>query len=203
MIENIGIIIVLTVLLVVCVSALPKKSADLAAGKWTCTSDNGDKLSFEIPSKREGACSTRTAGGNIMGYDQVTSPEQFAVVERTKSRMVGDDWNPDSRDQASVEQEVVAPSWGEADLLYFGAVDAQTIQNHQEFTSGNWMFNQNAAFADFGDNPNYPYPVTSIRLNAINNVPTDSNPHQITEDQDDGGAMRNTYTDKKICYGTV
>lgn len=145
----------------------------------------------------------RGAGGNVMGYDQVNSPEQYAVRERTRANFINEDFDPDSRDQISAYHDVVPPSWSDDSLLYYGAVDAQVIQNHKEFTSENWMFNQNAAFSDFGDNPNYPYPVTSIRLNAINNVPTDTNPHQITEDQDDGGAARNTYTDKKICYGTV
>lgn len=145
----------------------------------------------------------RTAGPPMWGYDQVVSPEQYAVGERTKTKFNNEDFDPDSRDQVSAYHEVVPPSWSDDSLLFYGAVDAQTIQNHKEFTSENWMFNQNAAFADFGDNPNYPYPVTSIRLNAINNVPTDTNPHQITEDQDDGGAARNTYTDRRICYGTV
>jgi hypothetical protein len=146
----------------------------------------------------------------LWGYDQVTHPESFAAApekvalhERMKSNMVGDVWDPDSRDQIAAYYEVTPPAWSDDSLLYYGAVDAQTVQNHKAFISENWMFNQNASFADFGDNPNYPYPVTSIRLNAINNVPTDSNPHQITEDQDDGGASRNTYTDKRICYGLV
>lgn len=145
---------------------------------------------------------TRGAGTNVvMGYDQVNSPEQYAV--RQRANFVNDEFDPDSRDQVTAYHDPAPPSWSGDSLLFYGGVDAQVIQNHKEFTSENWMFNQNAAFADFGDNPNYPYPVTSIRLNAINNVPTDSNPHQLTEDQDDGGAARHTFTDKQICYGLV
>jgi hypothetical protein len=203
--DNLPIIIVLVIIIVLCMT---KKQKPSAPGSWTCTNDKGDKVSFgptEISTVKDGMdnkSSTRTSGGNIQGYDQVVSPEYYSTREGVKSRMTGDTWDPDSRDQVAAYHDVVPPAWSADSLMYYGAVDAQVIQNHKEFTSSNWMFNQNAAFADFGDNPNYPYPVTSIRLNAINNVPTDTNPHQITEDQDDGGASRRTFTDKQICYGT-
>jgi hypothetical protein len=201
--EFIAILVVLFILFLIWKPA----KASIGAKQWTCTSDKGDKLTFNTDKFASDPVSL-TAGGNTQGYDQVQhaeymTPEGEAVAERMRSNMTNDVWDPDSRDQIAAYHEVTPPAWSDDALMYYGAVDAQTIQNHKAFISENWMFNQNAAFADFGDNPNYPYPVTSIRLNAINNVPTDSNPHQITEDQDSGGAARNTYTNKQICYGLV
>ena len=92
------------------------------------------------------------------------------------------------------------PQWGENALLYYGAVDQQTLQNHQEYTSDNWRFNQQAAWADWGDNQNARTPGS-----GCGGSPSDSvhrhQPHEITQDQDDGGATRNTFTDYRVPLG--
>lgn len=154
--------------------------------------------------QNEGAYMSRGAS-TVRGYSQVTSPEAYAARQMAERFGPGadDGFDPDSRDQVSAQHEVTPPSWSDDALLFYGAVDAQTIENHKQFTSDNWLFNQNAAFADYGDNQNSPFPRTGIWGFLINNVPTSTNPHQVTEDQDDGGAQRNTYTDRRISYGVV
>lgn len=202
-------IIVVIVLLWLYMPKERKTAVDIR--EWTCKSDKGDSLTFKTPMKsamkRDNATFYSQSQVPQWGYDQVKqpetfqSPEGFSLNERMRSNMTGDSWDPDVNDQVAAYHDITPPAWSSDSLLYYGAVDQSVIQNHKAFISENWMFNQNANFADFGDAPNYPYPVTSIRLNAINNVPTDTNPHQITEDQDEGS--RNTYTDKQICYGLV
>lgn len=144
----------------------------------------------------------------VRGYEQVVTPERLAAREMmtTMKAAAGntEGFDPDSPNQNTAPDAYMpAKDWSQDALLYYGAVDAQVIQNHKDFTSNNWAFNQNANWADWGDAQNAPNPRTGIWGFLINNVPTDHNPFQLSEDQDDGGAQRNLYTDKERCYGQV